>query len=135
MNDMRTDPGLLHRGWSRLLDGDRAWGSLEIHPDRFGLTRYRLVVFPPGINAAERRSVRVARGWPLWGAVVWVLCEVCLTQTTGPWTAVLMSTRSMWCWVWSPPPGRAIGASRSGPSAPWRWPACRTRRPRRWCTG
>ena len=92
MNDMRTGSGLLHRGWSRLLDGDRAWGSLEIRPDRFGLTRYRLVVFPPGISEAERRRVRVARGWPLWGAVVWVLCEICLSQTTGAWTAVIIST-------------------------------------------
>jgi hypothetical protein len=92
MNDMRTGSGPVHRGWSRLLDGDRAWGSLEIRPDRFGLTRYRLVVFPPGISDAERRRVRVARGWPLWGAVVWVLCEICLTQVTGPWTAVAIST-------------------------------------------
>ncbi|HEX2402769.1 MAG TPA: DUF6611 family protein, partial [Mycobacterium sp.] len=60
MNGIRTGSGLLRRGWSRLLDGDRAWGSLEIRPDRFGVTRYRLVVFPPGIDDAERRRVRMA---------------------------------------------------------------------------
>jgi hypothetical protein len=92
MNDIRTGPGLLRRGWSRLLDGERAWGSIEIRPDRFGVTRYRLVVFPPGISDAERRRVRVARGWPLWGALVWVFCEVWLTQLTGPWTALAIST-------------------------------------------
>jgi len=92
MNDMRAGSGLLHRGWSRLLDGDHAWGSIEIRPDRFGVTRYRLVVYPPGISDAERRRVRVARGWPLWGALVWVCCEIFLTQITGPWTALAIST-------------------------------------------
>ncbi|MFG1930804.1 DUF6611 family protein [Mycobacterium sp. NPDC048908] len=92
MTDIRTGSGLLRRGWSRLLDGDRAWGSMEIRPDRFGVTRYRLVVFPPGITDTERRWVRVARGWPLWGALVWVICEIFLNQVTGPWTAVFTST-------------------------------------------
>jgi hypothetical protein len=76
----------------RLLDGDRAWGSIEIRPDRFGVTRYRLVVFPPGITESERRRVRVARGWPLWGALAWVFCEIWLSHTTGPWTALVSST-------------------------------------------
>jgi hypothetical protein len=92
MNGIRRGSGLLRRGWSRLLDGDRVWGSIEVRPDRFGVTRYRLVVFPPGISDAERRRVRVARGWPLWGALVWVVCEVWLNQMTGPWTAVIIST-------------------------------------------
>src|SRR6187551_1478872 len=92
MNDIRWGSGLLRRGWSRLLDGDRAWGSIEIRPDRFGVTRYRLVVFPPGIDDAERRRVRMARGWPLWGALVWVFCEISLSNTLGPWTALVVST-------------------------------------------
>jgi hypothetical protein len=90
MDEGRT--GLLRRGWLRLLDGDRRWGSIEIHPDRFGVTRYRLVVFPPGISESDRRRVRVARGWPLWGALVWVLCEVWLSNATDPWTALATST-------------------------------------------
>lgn len=83
---------LLRRGWLRLLDGDRPWGSLEIRPDRFGVTRYRLVVYPPGISAPERRRVRVARGWQLWGALVWVTCEIFLTNMAAPWTAFAIST-------------------------------------------
>jgi hypothetical protein len=75
-----------------MLDGDSPWGSFDIRPDRFGVTRYRLVVFPPGISESERRWVRVARGWPLWGALVWVMCEAILNQLTGPWTALLIST-------------------------------------------
>jgi hypothetical protein len=92
MNDTRTSPNLLHRGWSRLLDGDRVWGSIDIRPDRFGVTRYRLVVFPPGISDAERRRVRAARGWPLWGALVWVFCEIWFSHTMGPWTALIAAT-------------------------------------------
>jgi hypothetical protein len=84
--------GLLRRGWLRLLDGDRPWGSLEIRPDRFGVTRYRLVVYPPGISEPERRHVRVARGWPVWGALVWVTCEIFLTNMAAPWTAFAIST-------------------------------------------
>jgi hypothetical protein len=75
-----------------MLDGDRPWGSIDVRPDRFGVTRYRLVVFPPGISDAERRRVRVARGWPLWGALVWVFCEIWLSDMTGPWTALVTST-------------------------------------------
>jgi hypothetical protein len=92
MEDRRTGSGLLRRGWLRLVDGDRAWGSIDIRPDRFGVTRYRLVVYPPGISESERRRVRVARGWPLWGALVWVLCEIFLNNMTTPWIALAMST-------------------------------------------
>lgn len=92
MDDRRPGSSLLRRGWLRLLDGDRPWGSLDIRPDRFGVTRYRLVVYPPGISETERRLVRVARGWPLWGALVWVVCEIFFTNLTGPWTAVAVST-------------------------------------------
>jgi hypothetical protein len=83
--------GLLHRGWLRLLDGECAWGSLDIRPDRFGMTRYRLVVYPPGITESERRRVRVARGWPLWGFLVWVICEILLSNLTDPSTALIVS--------------------------------------------
>jgi hypothetical protein len=84
--------GLLRHGWQRLLDGDRRWGSIDIRPDRFGVTRYRLVVYPPGITETERRRVRVARGWPLWGAVVWIVFEMVLSHTIAPWAAFAVST-------------------------------------------
>jgi hypothetical protein len=90
MDDRRA--GLLRRGWLRLLDGDRPWGSIDVRPDRFGVTRYSLVVYPPGISEAERRRVRIARGWPLWGALVWVACEIFLSDLTAPWTALAIST-------------------------------------------
>jgi hypothetical protein len=92
MHDSKAGPGLLRRSWWRLLDGDRCWGSLDIRPDRFGVTRYTLVVFPPGISTGERRWVRVARGWTWWAALVWIVCQVWLSQLTDPWTALGVST-------------------------------------------
>ncbi|PXX03424.1 hypothetical protein C8E89_12284 [Mycolicibacterium moriokaense] len=92
MDDRRSGSGLLRRGWLLLLDGDRPWGSIDIRPDRFGVTRYRLVVYPPGISESERRRVRVARAWPMWGALVWVACEIFLNNMTTPWIALAMST-------------------------------------------
>ncbi len=76
----------------RMLDGDRRWGSLSIHTDRMGLTRYRVVVYPPGIDDTERRRLRVARGWPVWGPMLWLGCEVVLAHSIGPWPALIVST-------------------------------------------
>lgn len=84
--------GTLHRCWSRLLDGDRRWGFVEVRPDRFGVTRYRLVVYPPGISEPERRRVRLARGWPLWGVVLWIGSQILLSQLLGPRAALVISS-------------------------------------------
>jgi len=83
--------GLLSSVWSQLLDGDRPWGSIDVRPDRFGVTRYRLVVYPPGMNQTERRRVRTARGWPLWGAAVWIIAQVYLSNALSPWPALAIS--------------------------------------------
>jgi len=92
MDETREGSGPLRRGWLRLLDGERSWGSIDVRPDRFGVTRYRLVVYPPGISGSERRWVRFARSWPLLGAVVWMISEIFLSPMTGPWTALAFST-------------------------------------------
>src|SRR5258708_26985110 len=84
MEDRREGSGLLRRGWLRVIDGDRPWGSIDIRPDRFGVTRYRLVVYPPGITESERRLVRVAPGRPLGGARVWSTCQVRRKQAAAP---------------------------------------------------
>jgi hypothetical protein len=57
--------------WLRPLDGGPTWGSLDSYPRRFGVKRYRLVVFPPGISPEERRLLRLWRSWPVWGALLW----------------------------------------------------------------
>lgn len=77
---------------SRPLDGAARWGSVNVRSERFGITRYRLVVYPPGITTAERRRVRVWRGWPLWGALLWVASLMTLAQLLDPWTGVVLST-------------------------------------------
>jgi hypothetical protein len=92
MDGGRSVSDLLRRGCLRLLDGERPWGTFEIQPDRFGVIRYRLVVFPPGISISERRRVRVARGWPVWGMVAWVVCEILLSHLTGQKAVIAVST-------------------------------------------
>ena len=92
MNEVRSTSGHTRRAWRRLLSGDRSWGFVDIRPDRFGVTRYRLVVYPPGIDESDRRRIRAARGWPLWGVVVWIGCEVFLGHHAGPWEALAIST-------------------------------------------
>lgn len=84
--------GLLRRWWSRILDGHRVWGSLDVRPDRFGVMRYRLLVYPPGINAPQRRRLRLWRGWPLWGALLWLVCEIGFSEFMDPWLTLIRST-------------------------------------------
>jgi hypothetical protein len=92
MEGVSGRPGLLRRGWWRLVDGTYPWGSFVVCPDRMGVIRYRLVIYPPGIGAAERRRLRVWRGWPMWGALLWIVSCVILTGLIGPRPALLMST-------------------------------------------
>lgn len=92
MNANRSHPGALHRCGERVLDGARAWGSVEIRPGRFGIVHYRLVVYPPGLSRSERRWLRLARGWPLWGFLLWLLCQIVLTGTMAPWAVLGLST-------------------------------------------
>ncbi|MCW2688357.1 MAG: hypothetical protein JWR37_3247 [Mycobacterium sp.] len=92
MDDKRTEAGVLRRGWLRMLDGERCWGSIDIRPDRFGATRYRLVVYPPGLSEPERRRLRVWRGWPIWGALLWLVSTIWLANQIAPLPAVALST-------------------------------------------
>jgi hypothetical protein len=75
-----------------LLDGSRVWGCVQVRPGRFGITYYRLVVYPPGLGTFEHRLVRLARGWPLWGMLVWLLCQLWLGGQMSPWLAFGAST-------------------------------------------
>jgi hypothetical protein len=88
-------PGVLRRGWLRLVDGACPWGMIIVRPDRLGVTRYRLVIYPPGINETERRRLRVWRAWPTWGALLWIASFVIVTGLTGPRTALGISTSAL----------------------------------------
>ncbi len=72
--------------------GENRWGYVRIQIDRFGVTRYRLVVYPPGISDVQRRRLRLWRGAPIWAATLWVLSEIFTSAAVGPWTALATST-------------------------------------------
>jgi hypothetical protein len=78
--------------WLRMLDGRRTWGSLDVSPSRYGVTRHRLVVFPPGISPEDRRLLRLWRSWPIWGTITWLVSEMLLIPTIGSGTALAIST-------------------------------------------
>jgi hypothetical protein len=80
------------RWWSLILDGRRAWGSLDIAPTRLGVTHYRLTVFPPGLDPVERRMLRAWRAWPTWGAVCWLLGQLALGSVATPAADFVVST-------------------------------------------
>jgi uncharacterized protein DUF6611 len=82
----------LRRGWLRLVDGACPWGWFTVCPGRMGVTHYRLVIYPPGITETERRRLRVWRGWPMWGALLWIASYVVLTGLIEPRTALVIST-------------------------------------------
>src|SRR5690242_3656855 len=81
----------LRRGWLRLVDGACPWGRFIVCPDRMGVTHYRLVIYPPGILETDRRRLRVWRGWPMWGALLWITSYGILAGLMEPRTAVTMS--------------------------------------------
>jgi len=63
---------VLRRLGHRVLDGDTPWGSMSVRPQRWGATSYRIVIYPPGITREECRRVRVWRGFPEWGVLLWL---------------------------------------------------------------
>lgn len=79
------------RPWRRLLDGGRTWGSLRIDANHYGVVRYKLVVFPPGISGDERVLLRLWRTWPLWGLVLFLFSDIVLTQFLAPTMALVIS--------------------------------------------
>jgi hypothetical protein len=87
MNDTPHQPR-----WRRLLDGGRTWGALDVSPSRYGVTRYRLIVFPPGISPDERMLLRLWRSWPIWGTLAWLALEMFLVPAMGPGAAFATST-------------------------------------------
>ncbi|MDT5326975.1 MAG: hypothetical protein QOF25_4127 [Mycobacterium sp.] len=92
MNDTLHQPR-----WRRVVDGGHTWGSLTISPNRYGVTRHHLVVFPPGISPDDRVLLRVWRTWPIWGALTWLVMEMFLVPTIGSGPALAISTGVCLC--------------------------------------
>lgn len=82
----------LKRRWARAVDGERLWGSIDFWPNRYGFRKYRLVVFPPGINPTERRYVRLARSWPVWGTTLWLILAAGLGGQGELWSTIAYPT-------------------------------------------
>ena len=59
---------------------------------RYGVSRYRLVVFRPGISRAERCRLRLWRAWPTWGALLWLALEIGLSGMVSNWAATGIAT-------------------------------------------
>jgi hypothetical protein len=95
MQENTQRPGGLRRWSSHVLDGENRWGFTRVLVDRFGVTRYRLVVYPPGISDADRRRLRIWRGSPIWGTALWMVTEIFLQQVTGTWNALAVSSATV----------------------------------------
>ena len=80
------------KNFGDLLDHGPAWGSFTAYPARYGVTRYRLVVFPPGVTTAHRRVLKLWRAWPRWGAALWVGLQIGGAVVGMPETALIGGT-------------------------------------------
>ncbi len=79
----------------RLFGDRRTWGSFDIYPSRYGITRYRLVVFPPGMSQDERRMLRAWRSWPAWGTALFLAAQIWLTHSMTTGSALAFSA-TLW---------------------------------------
>jgi len=66
------------RWYASLLDGAHPWGSFAATVGRYGVRRYRLVIYPPGSSTADRQLARLWRGWPISGAVLGLVAVMLL---------------------------------------------------------
>lgn len=72
---------------------ESTWGSLEVSDPtsarRSGFTRYRLEIYPPGTNYAERRQLIRFRQWRLWGALAALTGEFMVGTIWSGWQGPL----------------------------------------------
>ena len=72
-----------------MVNNAHVWGSFDVFPARYGVSRYRLVVFPPGICARDRRMLRLWRAWPVWGAALWLTVQILGVLAATPAAALI----------------------------------------------
>jgi Family of unknown function (DUF6611) len=56
---------------------------------RYGVRRYRLIIYPPGTSIADRRLARLWRGWLVGGALLVFLAVMLLGNAVSSPNAVL----------------------------------------------
>jgi hypothetical protein len=86
-----TAPRVQHRNVNkrgvvvRALEGRYRWGDFRVGtPGRTGWVTYRLSVYPPGTNAAERRTLQFWYSWPSIGALICLLAFAVLGDRIAP---------------------------------------------------
>ena len=78
---------------ARMLEGPHPWGDLWVAcVDHTGGVRYHLTVFPPGINAAQRRALVFRRRWIPWGAIIGFLVASGFSIVMNGWLAIAFGT-------------------------------------------
>lgn len=89
-NPQPVPPATARPGWwSRLLDGAHPWGFFDATISRYGVRRYRLILYPPGTTVADRQLARLWRGWPITGVVLGLLAVMLLGDVAFSPTTVL----------------------------------------------
>lgn len=86
---------------SRLLDGVHPWGSYDVKVSRYGVRRYRLVVYPLGSAIVDRRLARLYRGWPWGGAALGLFAFLLLVDVVSSADAVLAVAVATYLGVWA----------------------------------
>lgn len=76
-------------GAARGVTAPRRWGRVDADALPYGITRYRLVVYPPGIGAGARLRVRAWRAWPVTGAMVSVGVALAASVVVDPLLAAV----------------------------------------------
>jgi hypothetical protein len=67
---------------------------------RYGVRRYRLVVFPPGIGVADRRLLRMWRAWPVGGGMLAMLTVMLLGDAVASPGTTLLVVSAAYAGVW-----------------------------------
>jgi hypothetical protein len=78
--------------WHRLFDRGCTWGSIDVYPARYGVVRYRLMVFPPGLQPQERTLLHAWRTCRVWVTVLWLALEMILVPVMGAGMALVVAT-------------------------------------------
>lgn len=77
------------RRWSRLFDGAHPWGSFDAAVGRYGVRRFRLMIYPPGSSTTDRQLARIWRVWPVTGAAAGLVAVMVLGDAAAPPDTVL----------------------------------------------
>lgn len=73
------------------IDRGPTWGSIEVRPERYGVVRYRLTIYPPGTDMETRRWLTAQEAWCGSGLVCATVAAVLLMPAFPPAIALTIS--------------------------------------------